>query len=67
MLPPDPSESPLKQGIVMFFSFLIFGFVPLFAYIFLSGVNFKGQTDPRFGVACAFTVIALFTLGALKV
>ena len=30
LLPIDEDESPLKQGIVMFFSFLGFGFVPLF-------------------------------------
>lgn len=82
LLPIDEDESPLKQGLVMFFSFLGFGFVPLFclcgrvcshwvqlcraAYIILSGVNFSGSFDPRFLLACVLTGGALFTLGALK-
>ena len=33
LLPIDEDESPLKQGIVMFFSFLGFGFVPLFCLL----------------------------------
>ncbi len=30
LMPPDEDESPFKQGIVMFISFVIFGIVPLF-------------------------------------
>ncbi len=29
MIPIDEDESPLKQGLVMFFSFLAFGCIPL--------------------------------------
>lgn len=61
----DDKESPLKNALVTFFSFGIFGFIPLVAYVlsrFISGVQV-----PAFPVACILTGLTLFTLGALKV
>ncbi|KNC56397.1 vacuolar iron transporter [Thecamonas trahens ATCC 50062] len=66
--PDDENESPAKQGLVMFFSFLIFGAVPLVAYIVsrLAGVGGKGGVDANFAVSCAMTAVTLFILGAFK-
>jgi len=64
MLVPSPDEpSPLAMGIVMFTAFMIFGIVPLLAYICFSSVADK---DTLFGLACAFTAVALFGLGAFS-
>jgi vacuolar iron transporter family protein len=61
----EENESPLKNALVTFFSFTIFGFIPLVAYVaskFISSMN--GNT---FFAACILTAMTLFTLGALKV
>ena len=64
MLVPSPDEpSPLAMGIVMFTAFMIFGIVPLLAYICFSSVADK---DTLFGLACVFTAVALFGLGAFS-
>lgn len=61
----ESNESPLKNAVVTFFSFALFGLVPILAYVLslLLGV-FTGAT---FLVACILTGLTLFTLGALKV
>jgi VIT1/CCC1 family predicted Fe2+/Mn2+ transporter len=33
LMPPDPGESPAKEGGVTFISFLLFGCVPILAYV----------------------------------
>eukprot|EP00758_Cryptobia_borreli_P003055 Tbor_TRINITY_DN3493_c0_g1::TRINITY_DN3493_c0_g1_i1::g.3695::m.3695 len=53
---------PLKQGIVMFFSFVIFGMMPLFVYF--GGVG-KG-TDNIFAISVCMTALSLLILGAVK-
>ncbi|HCC23016.1 TPA: hypothetical protein DF272_02445 [Candidatus Falkowbacteria bacterium] len=56
--------SPLKNALVTFFSFLIFGFVPLAAYIFARYVPiFSAST---FLSAAVLTGLTLFVLGSLK-
>jgi len=72
----ESKESPLKNSLVTFGSFVIFGFIPLFAYVLarlfpgLFGGGAKsitsGASDPTFLIACALTGATLFTLGALK-
>ncbi|KPA73524.1 putative mitochondrial hypothetical protein [Leptomonas pyrrhocoris] len=58
----DDAHGPKKQGAVMFVSFLVFGAIPLLAY--LPG---KGQgTDAVFVVSCVLTAISLIVLGAVK-
>ncbi|KAK7198548.1 Vacuolar iron transporter 1 [Novymonas esmeraldas] len=58
----DDVNGPKKQGVVMFTSFLLFGSVPLLAY--LSG---KGQgTDSVFFMSCFLTMISLIFLGSVK-
>lgn len=58
----DDRTGPLKQGAVMFFSFVIFGCVPLLAYC-----TGRGQgVDVVFVVSCLLTLLSLVILGALK-
>lgn len=64
-LPPDEDASPIKNGVITFVSFMIFGFVPLLAYIIFYGAKYedgKGQL----GICAAVTLLALFALGALQ-
>lgn len=51
------SRGPINDGLIMFFSYLIAGCIPLAPYIFIS------QTSQAFIVSIAFSIIALFTLG----
>lgn len=67
IMPPDEDDSPLKNGLVMFGAFVVFGLVPLLSYLAFSTVDFGGNdSDILFGIACALTACALFTLGAIK-
>lgn len=61
----EDEESPIKNALVTFFSFSLFGFVPLAAYIFSSMIPFIQSNT--FLTACILTGSTLFTLGALKV
>jgi VIT1/CCC1 family predicted Fe2+/Mn2+ transporter len=61
----EETESPWRNAVATFFSFGIFGFVPLLAYVI-------GRTVPAFEAAMfpaaiVLTGITLFALGALKV
>ncbi|NLY00888.1 MAG: hypothetical protein GXY83_32760 [Rhodopirellula sp.] len=58
-------ESPLKNAVVTFISFGLFGFVPLVAYVTALFVPILGTAT--FTVACALTAATLFALGAVKV
>jgi len=69
IMPPDESESPAKNGLVMFCSFVVFGLVPLLSYLALSTVDFGSESEndnALFGIACGLTAVALFVLGAIK-
>lgn len=59
----EDSESPFKNALVTFVSFLTFGFVPLSIYII---TQFTSKTLGNFEIAIIFTAITLFILGALK-
>lgn len=63
LLPPEEGESPLKGSIVIFVSFLIFGLVPLLAYVCFSTVLDK---EGLFGLSIGLTALALFALGAFS-
>jgi VIT1/CCC1 family predicted Fe2+/Mn2+ transporter len=61
----ESEESPLRNALVTFFSFIAFGFIPLIAYVlsnFLSSIR-----SITFLIACILTGLTLFTLGAIKV
>lgn len=61
----ENDESPINNALVTFFSFVIFGFIPLVAYV--ASTFIPGMGDSTFVVACVLTGITLFSLGALKV
>jgi VIT1/CCC1 family predicted Fe2+/Mn2+ transporter len=60
----ESTESPLKNSIVTFVSFCIFGFIPLLAFILTSLIPFISSI--QFQVATFLTCLTLFILGALK-
>ncbi len=55
-----PDESPLKNGVATFLSFLVFGFVPLIPYVI--GMS----ADQTFMLSAIFAVGALALLGILR-
>jgi len=61
----ESDESPLKNALVTFASFAIFGFLPL--AIFVLAYFIPGLNDKTFILASALTGLALFALGTLKV
>jgi len=64
LLPPDPADSPFKNGCVTFASFLAFGSTPLLTYLILK--PFTNNKDLKFLAACVVTILALALLGAAK-
>lgn len=64
ILPPDPADSPLKNGLVTFLSFLLFGSTPILTYLILKPIT--DNRDFKFLCACVVTILALALLGAAK-
>eukprot|EP00300_Choanocystis_sp_HF-7_P002029 c11595_g1_i1.p1 GENE.c11595_g1_i1~~c11595_g1_i1.p1 ORF type:complete len:168 (-),score=29.57 c11595_g1_i1:31-534(-) len=64
--PDELKASPWRQGLVMFFSFLGFGAVPLIAFIVARGVSSHSKSKAAFSASCAMTGTAMFSLGCLK-
>lgn len=58
-LPNVEKDKPFVAAIFTFFSFLVFGFIPILPYLIFQGQN-------MFGVATAATGLALLILGALR-
>eukprot|EP01060_Flectonema_neradi_P036793 TRINITY_DN7198_c2_g1_i1.p1 TRINITY_DN7198_c2_g1~~TRINITY_DN7198_c2_g1_i1.p1 ORF type:complete len:295 (+),score=63.96 TRINITY_DN7198_c2_g1_i1:66-950(+) len=56
----DDQWGPLKSALYMFFSFIIFGMVPLFVYL----PQKDGTTI--FAIACCATAVTLFILGCVR-
>jgi VIT1/CCC1 family predicted Fe2+/Mn2+ transporter len=65
LMPVDESASPAKKGFATFLSFLVFGAVPLLAYVFFGNHKFHGF-DWIFFTSCILTVFMMFVLGLLK-
>ncbi len=61
----ESDESPVSNALVTFFSFAMFGLVPMLAYI--AARLIPGMDGSTFPLACACTAVTLFALGALKV
>ncbi len=59
----EEHESPLKNGLVTFASFVIFGFVPLLIFVLM---HFTGWTLNGMLWACVLTACTLFGLGVAK-
>lgn len=65
LMPPDESDNPAKNGLVTFFAFALFGFVPLLPYVI--GRAFSAPDgDAMFGSACGLTALTMAALGAAK-
>ena len=64
---PDADDSPAKAGVAMFLSFIFFGGIPLYPYIFFALISNSLTNGAQFGIAVAATVFALFLLGVLQV
>ena len=62
---PDPDENPAKNGLVTFGSFVLFGSVPMWVYVITWGAKYEYQAGV-FGIACAFTALTMFALGATQ-
>ncbi|MEK7131505.1 MAG: VIT1/CCC1 transporter family protein [Patescibacteria group bacterium] len=58
-------ESPVKNALVTFSSFIFFGSIPVLIYLFARFIPFFAQRT--FVTACVITGITLFILGTLKV
>lgn len=61
----EENESPMKNALVTFISFLVFGFIPVFVYVIAKFT--PGIAENTFLIACILTGLTLFILGALKV
>lgn len=61
----EETESPMKNAIATFFSFLVFGFIPLCAFLLANFI--PGLREGTFTIASVLTGLTLFILGALKV
>jgi len=55
-------KSPLKGALVTFVSFLVFGFIPLLAYV----LQLFFSIGDAFRISIILTAVALFVLGASK-
>tara|TARA_B110000285_G_scaffold233066_1_gene305770 strand:- start:16 stop:831 length:816 start_codon:yes stop_codon:yes gene_type:complete len=62
-MPVDPDAAPAKKGAVTFASFMVFGSVPLVAYI---GLYDTMEKDEVFLIATGAVATTLFGLGCLK-
>ena len=64
---PEEDESPVKNGIITFLSFIAFGMIPLMTYILFENVFFAKLPEwASFIVTICVTLITLFVLGAIK-
>jgi len=68
IMPPDPSDKPALKGLVTLISFILFGCVPLTAYVgavIQKGPKGMASADLIFGIACALAALTMFSLGAI--
>lgn len=60
-------DSPLKNGLVTFFSFVVLGFIPLIPYVLSSAITMNNMSHMElFEISLGLTAAAMFALGALK-
>lgn len=59
-LPNTASQNTLWMAVVTFFSFVVFGVIPLLPYLLFR------NTPSVFLISCAFTVVAMVSLGVLR-
>lgn len=63
---PDDDDSPYREGFVTFCSFLVFGTMPLLAYLLVPFLKPDASPDVLFIAALVVTGLVLFLLGAFK-
>jgi VIT1/CCC1 family predicted Fe2+/Mn2+ transporter len=63
-VPGDPL-GPAKDGAVCFFSFLVFGSVPLWVYVAVYGAKYT-NVGGTFGISAMATAFSLFALGCVQ-
>jgi len=63
IVPPDPDDSPAKQGGVTAFSFIVCGIIPLIPFMIGTGIDANFWV--LFGVSCALVAVVMFGLGAI--
>jgi len=62
----DFKMESFKEGIVMFFSFAVFGSLPIFGYVIFPLIFGEMTTDELFKAACTVTGVVLFIMGCVK-
>ena len=59
----DSNQSPLKNGLVSFLSFILLGLIPLLPYVIGAGIN---NASGLFAASLGLSVVTLFLLGVVK-
>jgi VIT1/CCC1 family predicted Fe2+/Mn2+ transporter len=62
LMPLREKESAFKMAFVTFFSFVVFGCIPLLSFLF----NYNGDQTVNYIVAGCLTLVTLFALGCTK-
>lgn len=62
---PGDAWGPAKDGIVTFFSFLVFGSVAMWVYVIALSAKYR-DADGILGISAAATVLSLFALGVIQ-
>lgn len=62
---PGKDDNPAKNGLVTFGSFVLFGSVPMWVYLVTWSTSYS-DTQGAFGIACGFTALTMFLLGATQ-
>jgi VIT1/CCC1 family predicted Fe2+/Mn2+ transporter len=63
---PDPNPwNPAKNGLIAFCSFVVWGSIPLWAYVGFLVSHYENKWG-QFGVCIALTILCLFGLGAMQ-
>lgn len=57
---------PIKEGVITFLSFIVFGAVPLISFIFAPAKSVRTRPDKFFWISIGLTGLSLIALGALK-
>eukprot|EP01120_Amphizonella_sp_Union-15-10_P004014 TRINITY_DN1449_c0_g3_i1.p1 TRINITY_DN1449_c0_g3~~TRINITY_DN1449_c0_g3_i1.p1 ORF type:complete len:285 (+),score=64.85 TRINITY_DN1449_c0_g3_i1:79-933(+) len=64
--PVDKAVSPFKSAMITFLSFMLFGGIPMLAYLCSGSYDKRGGLDLIFGISIVLFAVSLFMLGAYK-
>eukprot|EP01125_Pyxidicula_operculata_P009441 TRINITY_DN3112_c0_g1_i1.p1 TRINITY_DN3112_c0_g1~~TRINITY_DN3112_c0_g1_i1.p1 ORF type:complete len:306 (+),score=90.52 TRINITY_DN3112_c0_g1_i1:72-989(+) len=69
MMPYDPEESPIKDGLITLGSYIVFGIIPLIPFVISSAIaaarGDAGASVEPFIASCVITGCTMFLLGAV--